>query len=101
MTAEALRSTLEQADPPAGLPALVEAMWWEARGAWEQAHRIAQDVPTSDGAWVHAHLHRAEGDPGNASYWYRQAGRPVERGSLQQEWTQIVEALLHRAEPRS
>src|ERR1700733_15799160 len=51
------------------------ALWWDAKGDWERAHGIAQDVAGADGAWVHAYLHRKEGDAGNAGYWYRQAGR--------------------------
>ena len=51
------------------------ALWWDARGDWKRAHEIAQDVSDADGAWVHAYLHRKEGDLGNAAYWYRRAGR--------------------------
>ena len=95
MTIAELQATLGGATPPAGLPPLVEAMWWEARGDWERAHRIAQDVATNDGAWVHAYLHRREGDKLNAGYWYRQAGRRAYMGSLVEEWAEIVNALLH------
>src|SRR5260370_21848117 len=61
------------------------ALWWDAKGNWDKAHEIAQDVPGADGAWVHAYLHRKDGDVGNAAYWYRQAGRRVARGDLRQE----------------
>ncbi len=101
MRAQELRTSLAGLqgtgdEPPtwASLPPLVVAMCWEARGDWEKAHLIAQDIATRDGAWVHAYLHRSEGDLGNAGYWYRQAGRPVHKGSLGQEWEEIVEALL-------
>jgi len=97
MTAEELRATREDAGPPAALSNLVEALWWEAHGDWDRAHRMVDDLTTRDGAWVHAYLHRVEGDLGNAGYWYRQAGRPVCRAPLQEEWAEIVEALL-RAE---
>jgi hypothetical protein len=72
------------------------ALWWDGRGDWDRAHQVAQDVDGRDGAWVHAYLHRKEGDPGNAAYWYRQAGRPVERGELNSEWETIVTELLSR-----
>jgi len=44
------------------------ALWWDAKGEWDKAHRIAQDVAGPDGAWVHAYLHRKEGELGNATY---------------------------------
>ena len=72
------------------------ALWWDAKGDWEQAHEVAQETGGGDGAWVHAYLHRKEGDLGNAAYWYRQAVRPVERGDLQEEWRSIVAELLSR-----
>jgi hypothetical protein len=97
MTAEELWATREDAAPPAALSNLVEALWWEAHGDWDRAHRMVDDLTTRDGAWVHAYLHRVEGDLGNAGYWYRQAGRPICRAPLQAEWAEIVESLL-RAE---
>lgn len=60
------------------------------------AHNIAQDIASDDGSWIHAYLHRKEGDQGNAVYWYHRAGRPVPRGSLHEEWEQIVNELLRR-----
>jgi hypothetical protein len=72
------------------------ALWWDARGDWDKAHESAQDVAGPDGAWVHAYLHRKEGDEGNAAYWYRRAGCPVAKGDFQQEWEQIVRELLAR-----
>ena len=88
--------SLAEPTPPAGLSPLLEALWHERRGDWERAHEVAQDVPGRDGAWVHAYLHRREGDPSNAAYWYRHAGQPVANGSLDEEWRQIVEALLEK-----
>ncbi len=72
------------------------ALWWDARGNWNRAHEVAQDVAGRDGAWVHAYLHRKEGNTGNAAYWYRQARKPVERGELREEWESIVMDLLSR-----
>ena len=70
------------------------ALWWDAHGNWERAHEVAQDVEGSHGAWVHAYLHRKEGDLGNAGYWYRRAGRQPATGALELEWSYLVETLL-------
>jgi hypothetical protein len=99
MTFEEFQASLELESPPAGLAALPTAMWWAAKGNWTRAHEIAQDVASSHGAWVHAYLHRKEGDEGNAGYWYRQAGRPHTRLSLAAEWDEIVKMLLAAPEP--
>jgi hypothetical protein len=72
------------------------ALWWDAKGDWAKAHEIAQEVSGADGAWVHAYLHRKEGDTGNAAYWYRQAGKDVARGDLREEWEEIVREMLER-----
>ena len=95
MTLNEFRETLTAASPPS-LPPLLQALWHDANGDWDQAHRIAQDVSGADGAWVHAYLHRKEGDLSNARYWYRQAGREAATEPLDAEWTQIVAALLSR-----
>jgi len=73
---------------------LLRALWHDARGEWQEAHRIAQDVDDNDGAWVHAYLHRKEGDLDNAAYWYRRANQPVATDSLDAEWARIAAALL-------
>ncbi|HEY0163280.1 MAG TPA: hypothetical protein VGB69_11420 [Edaphobacter sp.] len=70
------------------------ALWWDAQGNWDRAHEVAQEVEDASGSWVHAYLHRKEGDLANAGYWYRRAGRPVARGDLDAEWARIVDALL-------
>jgi hypothetical protein len=96
VTLDDFRATLAAADPPEVAPALL-ALWHDARGDWDAAHRVAQDVDDANGAWVHAYLHRKEGDAGNAAYWYRRARRPVATGDLLAEWEQIVSALLGSA----
>lgn len=90
MTLEDLKSS---PTPPSGNP-LLTALWHDAQGDWEAAHNIAQDIHTHDGAWIHAYLHRKEGDVFNAGYWYRQAGKPVFTGSLEAEWEELVRAFL-------
>jgi len=71
----------------------IEALEIERAGDWDQAHCIVQDINTPEAAWVHAYLHRVEGDPGNAAYWYRRAGKPECTASLEDEWEQIHGAL--------
>jgi len=90
----AFERSLAGTAPPAGASSLLEALWHERRGDWDRAHTIAQDVEGADAAWVHAYLHRREGDESNAAYWYRQAGKPIARGALDDEWRAIVSALL-------
>lgn len=79
---------------PAGLSPALRALWLERRGDWESAHATVQDSDGRDEAWVHAYLHRQEGDLSNAAYWYRRAGRPVCQSSLEAEWQAIAGALL-------
>jgi hypothetical protein len=87
------KATLKDSAPPSVAPALV-ALWHDARGDWDKAHQVAQDANDGTGAWVHAYLHRKEGDIGNARYWYGQAQRPEATDSLGEEWERIVAALL-------
>jgi hypothetical protein len=91
--------SLGDSAPPDGLPPLLLALWHERKGGWDRAHRIAQDIDGPDAAWVHAYLHRREGDEANAGYWYRFAARPVGRGNLDEEWRAIVGALLSAVRP--
>jgi hypothetical protein len=93
MTLAEFRSTLTATAPPDISPPLL-ALWHDARGDWDAAHRIAQDIDTPTGAWIHAYLHRKEGDLGNAAYWYRRASQPVASDSLDAEWERIARELL-------
>ena len=88
------KASLSGAAPAPDLAAPLAALWWAAKGNWDQAHGIAQDEAGADGAWVHAYLHRVEGDLGNAGYWYRRAGKPVATDSVEKEWERMVSALL-------
>jgi hypothetical protein len=94
VTLDDLRASLSNATPPAGLSPALVALWHDAKGDWDGAHRVAQDIEGAEGAWIHAYLHRKEGDAGNAAYWYRRAGQPIARDPLDEEWTRIVTTLL-------
>ena len=65
-----------------------------ASGDWDRAHELAQSAKGKPGDWVHAYLHRVEGDLSNAGYWYRRAGQPAHGGELAAEWDEISAALL-------
>ena len=88
------KASLSGAAPAPELDAPLAALWWAAKGEWDQAHKMVQDEETADAAWVHAYLHRVEGDLGNAGYWYRQAHKPVASDPLETEWERIVLVLL-------
>lgn len=89
-----LEESLTHDAPPTGLGPPLQALWHAAKGDWDRAHQLAQAEENEAGAWVHAYLHRVEGDASNAAYWYRRAGKPVATGSHQEEWEQIATELL-------
>jgi len=94
MNVAELRASLDRVEPPAEADPCVQALWFAAKGEWGRAHEIAQAESGPQGAWVHAHLHRIEGDLHNAGYWYRQAGRPVSAEPLEAEWDAMAATLL-------
>ena len=93
MTPTELRALPEA--PPLG--AAVQALWWAARGEWDRAHESAQSGAGREADWVHAYLHRVEGDPENAGYWYSRAGKPFPAEDLDAEWQAIAADLLGQA----
>src|SRR5690554_7813622 len=96
MTFDEFQASLNSDSPPQGLDRALQALWYDAKGKWTEAHRLAQEEENATGAWVHAYLHRVEGDPANAAYWYRRANKPVSDASLADEWRDLVTALLAR-----
>ncbi len=111
MTLTEFEASVATGTPPVALPPVLLALWHDARGDWEAAHEVAQDVPDPDGAWVHAYLHRKEGDAGNAAYWYRRASKPVcrrvarrgvagDRGGVSRAGA-LIESRAPHAFPRS
>jgi hypothetical protein len=99
VTPAAFKRSLAKARPPAGLSPALTALWWAGKDDWTKAHEIAMGADTKDGAWVHAYLHRLEGDLDNARYWYRRAGRKLPGGPVASEWTEIAVALLSSTAP--
>jgi hypothetical protein len=87
------KASLANAKPVDGLAPPLAALWWAAKGDWDAAHKIVMNEDSKDAAWVHAYLHRVEGDLSNAGYWYRRAGKPAANDTLDAEWQRIVDAL--------
>jgi len=94
MTFAEFKASLARPEPPATLSPALAALWWDAKEDWDKAHKIVMDESGADCAWVHAYLHRREGDLENARYWYGQAGREAASGALSEEWAAIVTAIL-------
>lgn len=101
MTLQEFRQSLLLEEPPNQLSLALAGLWWDAKGNWKRAHESAQQDEGPAGSWVHAYLHRKEGDSSNAGYWYRRADKPPARSSFEQEWLAIAASLLKGAEPSS
>jgi hypothetical protein len=86
--------SLNQNNPPNNLSDYLKALWYDGKGNWQKAHELIQDIEDKSAAWIHAYLHRKEGDIWNADYWYNRAGQKRPSVSLQEEWKDIVEAML-------
>jgi hypothetical protein len=94
MTLAEFKRSLSKTKPPGDLAPALVGLWWAAKDDWDKAHKLVMDEAGKDCAWVHAYLHRVEGDLGNARYWYKQAGQPPASGPLPAEWAAIASALL-------
>jgi hypothetical protein len=94
MTPLGFKRSLSKSAPPSGLSPALVALWWAGKNDWRKAHKLVMSEEGAECAWVHAYLHRLEGDLDNARYWYRQARRPAASGELADEWAAIVTALL-------
>ena len=81
-------------DPPKDLDPYLKALWWGRRDAWEASHDQVNELDTALGSWIHAWLHRVEGDLSNARYWYRLAERTPAEGDLETEWRELCEVAL-------
>ncbi len=85
-----------KSEPDKVLPVELQSLWWDKKGNWEKSHDIAQDIPTFEGHWIHAYLHRKEGDIWNADYWYGKAGKERSDLSIEEEWESLVEYFLSK-----
>jgi len=94
MTPAEFKRLLAKAKPPAGLSPALVGLWWAGKDDWNSAHKVVMSEDDADCAWVHAYLHRVEGDLDNARYWYRQARRDLAHGDFAAEWAEIATALL-------
>ena len=94
MTFMEFKAALNQPAPPKDLSVELEALWHDGKGDWDRSHEVIQDVNSKNAAWIHAYLHRKEGDIGNAQYWYSRAGKNMPPGGLEQEWQGLVEYFL-------
>jgi hypothetical protein len=94
MTLNEFKTSLSGVKPPPELNTLLKALWYDAKGDWHTAHNLAQEEHSSNGSWIHAYLHRKEGDVGNASYWYSRASKKMPSCLLDEEWEKIVGELL-------
>lgn len=98
---EQFLDTLEHDRPNTDWPQGLKALWYDAKGDWGSAHDIAEQMHDSLGSWIHAYLHRKEGDQWNAAYWYRRANRAVATCSLAEEHKSMVLSILPMANNRS
>ena len=96
MNLESFQQSLVKSEPPNDLSPALKALWYDRKEDWDRAHDIAQEDEGGDGDWIHAYLHRKEGDNWNANYWYRRAGKTMPDLSLADEWEAIVSVLLRR-----
>ena len=97
-TIESFRSSVSAAAPPADVGPALQALWWLAKGKWDEAHKVCQGHEEHDDVnWVHAHLHRHEGDLRNAGGWYQRAGKEMHAGSLEEEWNLLTAEFLARS----
>ncbi len=93
MDLQSFKESLSQNQPPQNVSVYLKALWYDAKGDWHKAHELIQDVTDTTASWIHAYLHRKEGDLANAGYWYSKAAKKTPSISLQEEWEQMVIAL--------
>ena len=94
MDLESFRQSLSDPQPPQDASLALKALWHESNGDWDKAHDLCNEAGNVEGDWVHAYLHRVEGDLSNADYWYRRAGHQRPAVPTDQEWSDMVADLL-------
>jgi hypothetical protein len=93
MDSTSFKQSLGAAKPPANINIYLEALWQDGKGDWDKSHTLIQDLTDKNAAWIHAYLHRKEGDIWNADYWYSKAGKKRPAITLEEEWESLVEAF--------
>ena len=94
MTFEQFQQSVSQSSPPSDISKHLESLWYDAKGDWEKSHNIIQDLSDSNSSWIHAYLHRKEGDIWNADYWYNRAGKTRPAITLDEEWEEIAKKMI-------
>lgn len=79
---------------------LIKAIKLADTGKWEEAHRIVQNDGSRLSNWIHANLHRQEGDIGNAMYWYGRCGEEFTKISFEKEREQILQQINKRRQEK-
>ena len=88
------KKSIEGNEPPQEASVYLKALWYDAKGEWDRSHKLIQDIDDHKAAWIHAYLHRREGDIGNADYWYERAGKKRPECTLENEWEELATALI-------
>ena len=94
MNISTFKESLQSNEPPENISVYLKSLWYDAKGDWHKAHHLVQDVEDKNASWIHAYLHRKEGDLANSGYWYSRAGKSRPSLSLEKEWEEIVAALI-------
>ena len=94
MNFEEFKKSLIASSPPQDVSVYLQSLWYDAKNDWNKAHEIIQNAEDKTASWIHAYLHRKEGDTGNADYWYNRAGKKRPTVTLNEEWENITKALL-------
>ncbi len=94
MTVEEFTTSLQFDSPPEGLSIPLQSLWLDGKENWKVAHDLVNDLEDPESMWVHAYLHRKEGDNFNAGYWYKKADKPFSKAPLEIEWETILMTLL-------
>jgi hypothetical protein len=94
MNLSTFKESLSANEPPRNISVYLKSLWYDAKGDWDKAHQLIQDVDDKNASWIHAYLHRKEGDVANSGYWYSRAGKNRSSLSLEKEWEEIVTALV-------
>ncbi len=99
MNLPAFKESLVNNDCPSGISVYLQALWYDAKGNWNKAHELIQDIPDKNASWIHAYFHRKEGDISNADYWYYKAGRKRPTVTLYEEWEELATKFIDSSNP--